>query len=134
MQELLLYIVVILICVVIYLLITQKKNITEDKSHEELSRLKDSLFKLTNTMSTSFNFLSKDVTRDMTKALTKVEEKVGIFNQQVETVNKSQDSFSRILGGVKQYGGPCRIFFNCFIKGFIVSQSVHVDKIKILNK
>ena len=40
-------------------------------------------------MSTSFNSLSKDVTRDMTQALTKVDEKVGVFNQQVEAINKS---------------------------------------------
>ena len=41
-----------------------------------------------------FNALSKDVTRDMTQAITKVDEKVGVFNQQVEEINKSQNSFS----------------------------------------
>ena len=55
-------------------------------------------------MSTSFNNLSKDVTRDMTQALTKVDEKVGVFNKQVEDLNKSQASFSKILAGVKKYG------------------------------
>ena len=55
-------------------------------------------------MSGSINSLSKDVTRDMTQALTKVDEKVGVFNQQVQEINKSQNSFSRILSGVKQYG------------------------------
>ena len=48
--------------------------------------------------------MSKDVAKDMTNALTRVDEKVGNFNQQVEILNKSQQSFSRILAGVKQYG------------------------------
>jgi len=104
MQESVLYIVLALLCVVIYLLISQRKNKDEGKNNEELSRLKDSLTSSMNTMSTSFNTLSKDVTRDMTQALTKVDEKVGTFNKQVEDLNKSQESFSKILAGVKKYG------------------------------
>ena len=98
MQESVLYLVLALLCVAIYLLINQRKNRDESKNNEELSRFRDSL-------TTSFNTLSKDVTRDMTQALTKVDEKVGVFNQQIESINKTQDSFSRILAGVKQYGG-----------------------------
>ena len=56
-------------------------------------------------MSTSFNSLSKDVTRDMTQTMTKVEEKMNVFNKQVGEINQSQTDFSRILAGVKQYGG-----------------------------
>jgi len=89
---------------VIYLLITQSKNKEEVKNSEEFVRLKDSLNSSLNNMSASFNTLSKDVTRDMTQALTKVEEKVGVFNKQVEDLNKSQASFSKILAGVKKYG------------------------------
>ena len=105
MQDLILYIVFILLCLIIYILISQKKNQDNDKNEVELNKLKDSLTSSITTMSTSFNTLSKDVTRDMTQALTKVDEKVGVFNQQVESINKNQDSFSRILAGVKQYGG-----------------------------
>jgi DNA recombination protein RmuC len=119
MQELLLYVVLVLICAVIYLLLSQKRNINEDKSNEELSRLKDSLTNSISTMSTSFNSLSKDVTRDMTKALTKVDEKVGIFNKQVEAINKSQDSFSRILAGVKQYGGLAEFSLAALLKDLL---------------
>ena len=104
MQESVLYIVLVLLCVVIYLLITQRKNKEEVKNNEEFDRLKDSLNSSINNMSTSFNTLSKDVTRDMTKALTQVDEKVGVFNKQVEDLNKSQASFSKILAGVKKYG------------------------------
>ena len=116
MQESVLYIVVALLCVVIYLLLNQKKNKEDDKSNEELERLKDSLTNSINTMSTSFNSLSKDVTRDMTQALTKVDEKVGTFNQKVEAINKSQDSFSRILAGVKQYGGLAEFSLAALLK------------------
>ena len=118
MQESVLYIVLILLCIVIYLLITQRKGTNEDK-REELGNLKDSLTSSINTMSTSFNALSKDVTRDMTQALTKVDEKVNVFNQQVEAINKSQHSFSRILAGVKQYGGLAEFSLASLLKDLL---------------
>ena len=119
MQESVLYIVLALLCVIIFLLITQKKNDDESKNNEELGKLKDSLNSSINTMSTSFNALSKDVTRDMTQALTKVDEKVNVFNQQVETISKSQDSFSRILAGVKQYGGLAEFSLASLLKDLL---------------
>ena len=119
MQESILYIVLILLCVVIYLLISQKKNNDENKNNEELGRIKESLVNSINTMSTSFNSLSKDVTRDMTQALTKVDEKVGVFNQQIQAINKSQDSFSRILAGVKQYGGLAEFSLAALLKDLL---------------
>ena len=119
MQESAIYIVLVLLCVVIYLLLNQKKNKEDDKSNEELERLKDSLTNSINTMSTSFNSLSKDVTRDMTQALTKVDEKVGSFNKQVEDLNKSQQSFSQILAGVKKYGTLAEFSLESLIKDLL---------------
>jgi len=119
MQESVLYIVLALLCVVIYILLNQKKNKNEEKNNEELAKLKETLTNSINTMSTSFNSLSKDVTRDMTQALTKVDEKVGTFNQQVEAINKSQDSFSRILAGVKQYGGLAEFSLAALLKDLL---------------
>ena len=119
MQDSILYIVLILLCVIVYLLLSQNKNKDEGKNNEELARLKESLTNSINTMSTSFNSLSKDVTRDMTQALTKVDEKVGAFNQQVEAINKSQDSFSRILAGVKQYGGLAEFSLAALLKDLL---------------
>jgi len=131
MQESVLYIVLALLCVVIYLLLKQKINKDEDKSNEELGRLKESLTNSINTMSTSFNSLSRDVTRDMTQALTKVDEKVGAFNQQVESINKSQDSFSRILAGVKQYGGLAEFSLAALLKDLLpASQFIANVKMK----
>ena len=119
MQDSILYIVLVLLCVVIYLLLNQRKHKDDSKNNEEIDRLKDSLTNSINTMSISFNALSKDVTRDMTQTLTKVDEKVGIFNQQVEAINKSQDSFSRILAGVKQYGGLAEFSLEALLKDLL---------------
>ena len=119
MQESVLYIVLALLCVVIYLLLNQKKNKDEDKSNEELGRLKDSFNNSINTMSTSFNALSKDVTRDMTQALTKVDEKVGTFNQQVQLLNQSQEGITKILAGVKKYGTLAEYSLNALIKDLL---------------
>ena len=119
MQESVIYIVLALLCVVIYLLINQKKTKDEDKSNEELGRLKDSLTNSINTMSTSFNSLSKDVTRDMTQALTKVDEKVGTFNQQVQLLNQSQEGITKILAGVKKYGTLAEYSLKALIKDLL---------------
>ena len=119
MQNSILYIVLVLLCIVIYLLLNQRKHKHDNNEKEEITKLKDSLTNSINTMSTSFNTLSKDVTRDMTQALTKVDEKVGVFNQQVEAINKSQDSFSRILAGVKQYGGLAEFSLGALLKDLL---------------
>ncbi len=118
MQESILYIVLALLCLVIYLLIDQRRR-KEVNDNEELNKIKDTLANSISTMSSSFNNLSKDVTRDMTQALTKVDEKVGVFNRQVEEINKSQDSFSRILAGVKQYGGLAEFSLASLLKDLL---------------
>ena len=75
------------ILAILYLNIKFKKENRADENNEianlnlEIIRLKDSLNSTINTslssMSTSFNSLSTGVTKDMTEALTKVDEKVG---------------------------------------------------------
>jgi len=104
MLSAILVLLVAFIAIEIYLLINRRKKKDEDKAMGEMNALKESLNSSINNMSTSFNSLSKDVTRDMTSALTKVDEKVGVFNKQVEDLNRSQASFSKILAGVKKYG------------------------------
>jgi len=119
MQESILYIILTLLCVIIYLLIALKKKNDQGKENEEMDKLKDSLATSFNTMSSSFNNLSKDVTRDMTQALTKVDERVGAFNRQVDAISRSQDSFSRILAGVKQYGGLAEFSLASLLKDLL---------------
>ncbi len=130
MQESILIIILILLILIVYLLISQIKNKDNDKKNEEIYRLKDSLTNSLNTMSTSFNNLSKDVTRDMTQALTKVDEKVVVFNKQVEAINKSQDSFSRILAGVKQYGGLAEFSLASLLKDLLPA-SQYIANVKM---
>ena len=96
MDSLLLILVLILVfgnLIILYFIFKNKiKNnpdITE-KINSEISSIKTSF-------SESFGNMSKDVAKDMTNALTRVDEKVGAFNQQVETLNKSQHSE---VGGV----------------------------------
>ena len=112
MQDSLLYIVLALIVILIgaiainiYLLINRKDKKEQDKLVEETNRLREDLNKSIGDMSSSFNkdftSLSKDVTRDLASSLTQVNEKVGVFNKQVEDLNRSQASFSKILAGVK---------------------------------
>ena len=75
---------------------------TEDS---EVGKLKDDMNALKSSLSESFSSMSKEVAKDMTGALTRVDEKVASFNKQVEDIQTSQNNFSRILAGVKQYGG-----------------------------
>ena len=104
MESLLIILISILIIVNIgmfFLLIKKKTEIKEDKTEQVF---KDEINALRNSFSQSFGSMSKDIAKDMTGALTRVDEKVGVFNKQVEVLNKSQENFSRILAGVKQYG------------------------------
>ena len=104
MESILLILVIVLLVLnvgVIFYLAKYKKETKQDNTEQVF---KDELNALRNTFSQSFGSMTKDIAKDMTSALTRVDEKVGVFNTQVETLNKSQDSFSRILAGVKQYG------------------------------
>jgi DNA recombination protein RmuC len=89
----------------------------------EIVTLKDTLNNTINTslgtMSTSFNALSTGVTKDMTEALTKVDEKVGNFNQQVLLLNQSQEGITKILAGVKKYGTLAEYSLDALIKDLL---------------
>ena len=133
MQDSLLYILLALIIVVIYLLIkNNKKNIELNakqendeiiKLNQEIVNLKESLNSTINTtmssMSSSFNNLSSGVTKDMTNALTKVDEKVAAFNTQVETLNESQKGINQILAGVKKYGTLAEFSLGSLLKDLL---------------
>ena len=82
------------------------------------------------TFTESFGSMSKDVAKDMTNALTRVDEKVGAFNQQVEFLNKSQQNFSRILAGVKQYGVLAE-FSLASLLGDLLPSSQYIANVKM---
>ena len=104
MESLLIILVIFLIVLNVSVLFYLVKNKPEVKQDNTEQVLKDELNQLRNTFSQSFGSMTKDIAKDMTGALTRVDEKVAVFNQQVEVLNKSQENFSRILAGVKQYG------------------------------
>ena len=132
MQDSLSYIILVLIGVIIYLLVTQRKNKEEPKDNtQELNNLKESINNSFNTMSASFNNLSKDVTRDMTQTLTSVKEKVSTFNTQVENLNKSQEGINKILAGVKKYGTLAEFSLASLLKDLLpASQFISNVKMK----
>ncbi len=103
MENLLLILVLILIfgnIGILYFLFKNKPK--QDSNFNE--KISDQINSIKTSFSDSFGSMSKDVAKDMTNTLVRVDEKVGAFNQQVESLNKSQQNFSRILAGVKQYG------------------------------
>ena len=133
----------ILIATLSILYLNIKSNIKkedENKADEianlnaEIIKLKDSLNTTINTslssMSSSFNNLSTGVTKDMTAALTKVDEKVGNFNKQVEGLSKTSENFTRILAGVKQYGVLAEFSLSSLLKDLLPS-SQYLENVKM---
>ena len=100
----------------------------------EIIKLKDSLNTTINTslssMSSSFNNLSTGVTKDMTAALTKVDEKVAAFNSQVKNLNESQKGINKILAGVKKYGTLAEFSLGSLIKDLLPS-SQYLSNVKM---
>jgi len=134
METILLILLVLLlggVLAILYLNLKTKPNQeNENKEAEEIANLKSEISSLKDTlnttinsslgaMSTSFNNLSTGVTKDMTETLTKVEEKVGNFNQQVQLLNESQESITKILAGVKKYGTLAEFSLDALIKDLL---------------
>ena len=103
MDSLIIILVVVLLALNIGVLFFLVKN-KQEKTENTTQSLKDEFNSFKESFSQSFGHMSKDIAKDMSGALTRVDEKVGVFNKQVESLNKSQENFSRILAGVKQYG------------------------------
>ena len=107
-----------------------KKESKKDED-SELIKIKEDIGGLKETFSQSFGNMSKEVAKDMTGALTRVDEKVSVFNQQVSEINKSQDNFSRILAGVKQYGVMAEFSLASLLKDLLpASQYIENFKMK----
>tara|TARA_A100001011_G_C14291711_1_gene836481 strand:+ start:144 stop:1178 length:1035 start_codon:yes stop_codon:yes gene_type:complete len=129
MESMLVILVILLIILnlsIIYFL-TRKKE--KEQIQDTTQILKDEINLLKNSFSNSFGDMSKEIAKDMTGALTRVDEKVGIFNKQVEDLNKSQDSFSRILSGVKQYGVLAEFSLGSLLKDLLPA-SQYLENVK----
>tara|TARA_Y100001970_G_scaffold20284_1_gene22874 strand:+ start:1490 stop:2521 length:1032 start_codon:yes stop_codon:yes gene_type:complete len=112
--------------VVIFFLIRNKQQKTEDPTQA----LKDEFNSFKVSFNQSFGHMSKDIAKDMSGALTRVDEKVGVFNKQVEALNKSQDNFSRILAGVKQYGVLAEFSLASLLKDLLPA-SQYIENVKM---
>ena len=111
-----------------FFLIKRKPEIKDDKTEQVF---KDEINALRNSFSQSFGSMSKDIAKDMTGALTRVDEKVGVFNKQVDVLNQSQENFSRILAGVKQYGVLAEFSLASLLKDLLpASQLIENVKMK----
>ena len=146
MEAIFLVILILLLGVVsatLYLNLRSKpEDHKENKDAEEIASLKSEISSLKDTlnttinsslgaMSTSFNNLSTGVTKDMTEALTKVDEKVGNFNKQVQLLNQSQEGITKILAGVKKYGTLAENSLDALLKDLLpASQFIKNVKMK----
>ncbi len=131
MESLLIVLITVLIIInvgMFFFLIKRKPEIKDDKTEQVF---KDEINALRNSFSQSFGSMSKDIAKDMTGALTRVDEKVGVFNKQVDVLNQSQENFSRILAGVKQYGVLAEFSLASLLKDLLpASQLIENVKMK----
>ena len=122
-------IIILLLANFLAILFLIKRKQPDPVNNEQI--FKDELSSLKNTFSQSFGSMSKEIAKDMTGALTKVDEKVSVFNQQVSELNKSQDNFSRILSGVKSYGTLAEFGLGALLKDLLpASQYIANAKMK----
>ncbi len=107
------------------------RNESKKEDDSELNKIKEDIGGLKDSFKESFSNMSKEVAKDMTGALTKVDEKVGVFNRQVSELNKSQDNFSKILSGVKTYGTLAEFGLGALLKDLLpASQFIANVKMK----
>ena len=115
---------------IIYLNFKSKNEFHNEKENQEIQRLNQEIINLKeslnttinstmSSMATSFNNLSSGVTKDMTNALTQVDQKVASFNAQVENLNESQKGINQILAGVKKYGTLAEFSLGSLIKDLL---------------
>ena len=129
MDSLLIILVVVLLALNIGVLFFLVKN-KQEKTENSTQSLKDEFNSFKESFSQSFGHMSKDIAKDMSGALTRVDEKVGVFNKQVEVLNKSQDNFSRILAGVKQYGVLAEFSLASLLKDLLPA-SQYIENVKM---
>ena len=130
MESVIIILIGILVVLNMLVLFKSKKEQKKDENNE-LLKIKEDIGGLKLSFSESFNNMSKEVAKDMTGALTKVDEKVGVFNRQVSELNKSQDNFSKILSGVKTYGTLAEFGLGALLKDLLpASQFIANVKMK----
>ena len=130
MDNLIIILLIALVAGNIVIFIVQLKNKSKEDNNNVEEKLKENINSLKSSFSESFSSMSKEVAKDMSEALTRVDEKVGIFNKQAEALNKSQESFSKILAGVKKYGTLAEFSLASLLKDLLPS-SQYIANVKM---
>ena len=125
---LVLIVIVLLVANLVAVILLLKKKQPEQVDNSQV--FKDEVSSLKNSFSQSFGSMSKEIAKDMTGALTKVDEKVGVFNRQVNELNRSQDNFSKILSGVKTYGTLAEFGLGSLLKDLLPA-SQYIANVKL---
>ena len=112
--------------VIVFLVLKMTKNSNLDQINQSNEKIKNDLEIFKNSlnsqisgMSGSFNNLSQGVTRDTTQTLTKVDEKLSNVYKIIDTLNKGQKDFTKILSGVKKYGTLAEYSLEALIKDLL---------------
>ena len=129
MDSLLFILILLLVILNIGIILFLIRNKPEKTINTEQT-FKDEFNSFKETFNQSFGHMSKDIAKDMSGALTRVDEKVGVFNKQVEDLNKSQDNFSRILAGVKQYGVLAEFSLASLLKDLLPANQ-YIENVKM---
>lgn len=99
----LLFSLILIVCFVWFNL-NLKLNSKFDNNDNSQILVDDIKNKLTN-LDSSFSDTRKEISKDITKSLTEVEQKIGFFNTEINKISATQQDFTKILSGVKQFGG-----------------------------
>ena len=129
MDNLIIILIAILLLANLAILYFHFKNKPRERENVD-EKIKNEISAIKNYFNESFGTMSRDIAKDMTGALTKVDEKVGVFNKQVEALNRGQENFSRILAGVKQYGVHAELSLASLLKDLLPS-SQYITNVKV---
>ena len=109
----------VIVFLILKLLKKDKSDQINYKIKDDIESLKVSLNSQISGITGSFNNLSQGVTRDTTQTLSKVDEKLSNVYKIIDTLNKGQKDFSKILSGVKKYGTLAEYSLEALVKDLL---------------
>ena len=109
----------VIVFLILKLFKKDKSDQINDKIKDDIESLKVSLNSQISGITGSFNNLSQGVTRDTTQTLSKVDEKLSNVYKIIDTLNKGQKDFSKILSGVKKYGTLAEYSLEALVKDLL---------------
>lgn len=118
---------------VLYLLISfnniLKKNLNNDVSNDKDTLSYQNIERSLGDLKDNFSSLNKEVSKDLTKSLNTVEIQLSNFDKKIKSLNEGQEQFSKILSGVKQYGGLAEFSLGSLLSDLLPS-SQYIENYK----